>query len=535
MSATAATLFSDLASLVLRLTSTSKRLEKRTLVAAFLRALRREEIAPAVLILTGSIFAESDSRVMNLGYAAIQNVLASLGTGPPSGQPLTLIEVQTQLHAIAEVHGTDSIRRRQSLLQALAGRATLAGREVLVRALSGELRIGLSEGGMLDAIAEASGIPAREVRAAQMFLGDLGRLAETAVFEGGDAIRTVGLQLLSPVKPMLADVAENLADVFVEHGNTTALEFKIDGARVQIHRLDETVRIFSRRLTDVTASLPEIKELARALPSSAFVVEGELFAIDGQGRPLPFQELMRRFRRVHGIEEQQQNWPLALRLFDILYLDGRNLMDAPSVERFAALEKLVPQELLVERRLVTTEAESASFLAEAMAAGHEGVMAKRLDAPYTAGKRGRNWLKIKPADTLDVVVLAAEWGHGRRQGVLSNYWLGVRDGEGWQMIGKTFKGLTDVERLRLMQQLLLNKASEGGGVVHVRPEVVIEITYNDVQRSPTYSSGFALRFARVTRIRNDKGPQDADTYQRVQELFAKQFERKGRVANGSSL
>jgi len=204
-------------------------------------------------------------------------------------------------------------------------------------------------------------------------------------------------------------------------------------------------------------------------------------------------------------------------------------MDLPYRERFATLEKLVPSTLLVERRVVSSKDEIAAFLTQAMDAGHEGLMAKRLDAPYAAGKRGKNWLKIKPADTLDVVVLAAEWGHGRRRGFLSNYWLGVRDGEKWQMIGKTFKGLTDAERLRLMQQLLAVKVSEEPGVVHVKPELVVEVAYNDVQKSPTYSSGFALRFARVTRIRSDKGPQDADTYQRLKALYEKQFERKGRV------
>jgi DNA ligase-1 len=528
MNATAATLFSDLASLVSRLAATSKRLEKRRLVAEFLRTLRREDVAPAVLILTGGIFAESDSRVTNLGYATIQSALASAGEVPPSAPPLTLTEVLKQLYAIAEVHGADSTHKRQALLQALLARATPVEREVLVRALFRELRIGLSEAGMLDAIAEASGVPAPEVRTAQMFLGDVGRVAETAVFEGVESIRAVGLRILSPIKPMLADVSEHLAEVLVEHGGKTTLEYKIDGARVQIHRLEEVVRIFSRRLSDVTASLPEIAELARTLPSRAFVVEGEVFAVDAQGRPLPFQELMRRFGRVHEVEAHQQTLPLALRLFDILHLDGRTLMDASLQERFAALEKLAPPELLVERRLVTTEAETAAFLAQAMEAGHEGLMAKRLNAPYAAGKRGKNWLKIKPADTLDVVVLAAEWGHGRRQGVLSNYWLGVRDGDEWQMIGKTFKGLTDVERLALMQRLLVRKVSEGANVVHVKPELVVEVTYNDVQRSPRYSSGFALRFARVTRIRSDKGPQDADTYQRVQALFARQFERKGR-------
>jgi DNA ligase-1 len=526
--ATAAS-FSDLARVVARLAETSKRLEKRRLIAEFLRTLRREEIAPAVLFLTGSIFAESDGRVLNVGYATVQNARSLALTTPPPTEPLSLLDVQAQLHAIADVHGADATRKRQVLLNGLMARSTPEEREVLLRGLFGEMRIGLNEGGMLDAISEATGIPASDVRSAQMFLGDLGGVAETALFGGVDAIRGVRLRLLFPIKPMLAEVSESPADLLAQHGGRTAIEYKMDGARVQIHRLDDEVRVFSRRLSDITASMPEIVELARGFPSRAFVLEGEVLAVDVRGRPLPFQELMRRFGRVHEIEAHRESIPLQLRLFDVLYLDGRVVMELPYEERFAALEKLVPPRLLVERRIATSTDEIVSFLTEAMQAGNEGLMAKRPDAPYAAGKRGKNWLKIKPADTLDVVVLAAEWGHGRRRGTLSNYWLGVRDGDGWQMIGKTFKGLTDAARLQLMQQLLAVKQSEEPGVVHVKPELVVEVTYNDVQKSPTYNSGFALRFARVTRIRSDKGPQEADTYQRLQELYEKQFERKGRA------
>jgi DNA ligase 1 len=529
MTATAATAFVELAKLVSQVARTSKRVEKRHLISVFLRKLRREEVAPTVLFLTGSIFAESDGRVLNVGYSTLQDVLALAEETPTPTQPLTVLEVQKRLHAISEVHGEDATRRRHELLRELVAESTLEERDVLMRGLFGEMRIGMNEVGMLDAIAEASAIPAPEIRNAQMFLGDLGRLAETALFDGLDAIRAVSLRLLFPIKPMLAGIAETAADALAEHGGKMAVEYKMDGARVQIHRLEDEVRVFSRRLSDVTASLPEIVELIRGIPSRAFVVEGELLAVDGTGRPLPFQELMRRFRRVHEIEAHRESTPLELRLFDVLHLDGAILMDSPYQERFATLEKLVPQNLRVEQRVVTSSDELSAFLTQAMDAGHEGLMAKRLDAPYTAGKRGKNWLKIKPADTLDVVVLAAEWGHGRRRGFLSNYWLGVRDGDRWQMIGKTFKGLTDDERSQLMQQLLSVKVSEEPGVVHVRPEIVVEVAYNDVQKSPTYSSGFALRFARVTRIRSDKAPQDADTYQRLAALYEKQFERKGRA------
>lgn len=523
------TSFLALAEVVAALGKTSKRLEKRRLLAQFLRSLGREEVPAAVLLLTGSVFAESDDRVLNVGFAALQDAIAGLEPPAPGVLPLSLLDVQAQLHAVAEVHGVDSVRKRQTLLSALFAQSTPTERAVLLRSLSGEMRIGLNESGMLDALAEASGIPLSEVRAAQMLVGDLGRVGELALYGGEEAIRAVGVRVLSPIKPMLADLGEDPASVLLEHGGKTAVEYKMDGARVQIHRLGDDVRVFTRRLSDITASVPEIVELARTLPARAFIVEGELLAVDGAGRPLPFQELMRRFRRVHEIEKHRTSIPLQLHLFDVLYLDDTSLLDVPYQERFRALEGLVPPALLVERRIVSSPEDMDALLAEALRAGHEGLMAKRLDAPYAAGKRGKSWLKLKPADTLDVVLLAAEWGHGRRQGTLSNYWLGVRDGDGWQMVGKTFKGLTDAERLQLMEALLPLKTSEAQGVVHVRPQLVVEVTYNDVQKSPTYSSGFALRFARVTRIRTDKGPQDADTYARLQALYEKQFERKGRL------
>jgi len=529
MNAQLATSFSDVANVASVIAGTSKRLEKRRVAAEFLRRLRRDEVAPAVLFLTGSIFAESDGRVLNIGYATIQSALALARETPTPGPRLTLLDVNEQLHAIAEVHGPDSLHNRQRLLNELVARATQLEQEFLLRGLSGEMRIGLNESGMLDAIAEASGIPSEDIRAAQMLLGDLGRIAETALHEGLPAIRAVRLRVLFPLKPMLAEAMEDPAEVLATHGGKTAIEYKMDGARVQIHRLDDEVRIFSRRLSDVTRSLPEIVELARTIPSRSLVMEGEVLAIDSAGRPLPFQELMRRFGRVHEVETHRQTMRLELRLFDLLHLDGKTVMDLPYQDRFAALAMLVPSTLLVERRVTTSSDEIARFLKSAIDSGHEGLVAKRLDAPYTAGKRGKNWLKIKPSDSLDVVLLAAEWGHGRRRGTLSNYWLGVRHGDGWEMIGKTFKGLTDLERVQLMEQLLALKVSEEPGVVHVRPEVVVEVEYNDVQKSPTYSSGFALRFARVKRIRRDKGPLEADTYETLKALYEKQFERKGRA------
>src|SRR3989475_2754585 len=285
-------------------------------------------------------------------------------------------------------------------------------------------------GVMLEGIADASGVDLDSVRTAHMFLGDLGMIAEIALFEGADGLRSRGLRLLAPMKPMLAEMSEDLDEVLAVHGGMTAIEYKLDGARIQIHRKGEAVKIFSRWLSDVPSSLPEIVANAESLPASEFLLEGEIVAVGRDGKPLPFQDLMRRFRRVHGIESAAEEIPLKLYLFDVLHLDGRTLIDAPYRERWEILERLVPPDLLTARRIVQQKKEIESFLQEALVAGHEGLMAKQLESTYSVGKRGKKWFKIKPADHLDLAITAAEWGSGRREGWLSNYWLAVRDDKG---------------------------------------------------------------------------------------------------------
>ena len=528
MSEQAFTSFATVVELVQRLEATSKRLEKRRLIANFLRALSRAEVGPAVLLLVAGIFPESDPKVLNIGFATVRRALEAAGAGGLSPSPLTILDVQQRFEAIAAVKGPESTRTRQQLLEEFFRRASKEEQQVLLKAISGEMRIGVNEGVMIEAIAEASGADPAAVRAGNMYLGDLGKVAAIALFEGNDAVQRLNAELLFPIKPMLAELAPDLDEVLAEHQGVTAVEFKLDGARIQIHRVGEQVRVFTRRLSDVTRSVPEIVEIALRLPASAVILEGEVLAVDEHGRPRPFQELMRRFRRIHQVEDLRKEIPLQLVCFDLLHLNGSNLMAAPYRQRWEALERLVPPSLLVPRIVTSSRAEIEVFLGRALAAGHEGLMAKRLDSPYAVGKRGKNWFKIKPAETLDLVILAAEWGHGRRTGTLSNYWLGIRDGSGWQMIGKTFKGLTDQERADVMKRLLASKSGEEPWIVHVRPTVVVEVAYNEIQRSPRYESGFALRFARITRIREDKAASDADTNQRLKELYAKQFERKGK-------
>jgi len=522
--------FARLADLTRKLEATPKRLEKRALLAEFLRSLRRDEVAPAVHLIVGRIFAESDARALNVGWATLKKAMTGTKQSTLNPHPLTILDVSRAFAQVAEAHGAESTKVRRRILESLLGRASEDEREVLLKNVFGEMRIGVNEGVMLEGIADTAAVDTDAVRTAHMFLGDLGLVAEIARFEGADGLRSRGLRLLAPMKLMLAEMSEDLEEVLKEHGGVTAIEFKLDGARIQIHRRGEAVRIFSRRLSDVTSSLPEIVAIARSLPATEFLLEGEVVAIDHAGKPLPFQDLMRRFRRVHEIAAAAEEIPLRLYLFDLLHVDGRTLIDEPYRLRWELLERLVPPQYLTARRIVRAKEEIESFLKEALEAGHEGLMAKHLESTYSVGKRGKKWFKIKPADHLDLAIVAAEWGSGRREGWLSNYWLAVRDETTgmFQMIGKTFKGLTDAEFEAMTERLRKLATSEERWGFHVRPEVVVEVAHNEIQRSPHYPSGFALRFARIVRIRDDKGPDDVDTYARLKELYAKQFERKGR-------
>jgi DNA ligase-1 len=444
---------------------------------------------------------------------------------------MTILEVQDTFSRMASLSGPGSTTTKRRVLESLLGRASPEEGDVLLRTLFGEMRHGVVEGVMLDAIADASDADVQDVRRANMLLGDIGEVGRIALTEGASGLARVGLRLFTPIKPMLAEMADGLEEAIAEHGGKTALEYKLDGARIQIHKEGDRVRIFSRRLTDVTQSLPDIVEAAGRLEADSALVEGEVVAVDSKGRPLPFQDLMRRFRRVHAVEEQAERIPLELYLFDVPYLNGEILLEAPYESRWAALEGVAPEEHLTPRLVTGRSDEAAAFLEAAIEAGHEGLMAKALDSPYTPGKRGKRWLKIKPVETLDCVIVAAEWGSGRREGWLSNYHLAVYDAEAddYAMIGKTFKGLTDREFTDVTARLRELQTEEIRWGIRVRPEIVVEVAYNEIQRSPHYESGYALRFARITRFREDKGPREADTIERLEALYQKQFERKGRL------
>jgi len=521
--------FSTIADLAAKLGATTKRLEKRRLLAEYLRSIRPDEIPPATLLIVGKIFPEKEQKALNVGWATLRTAVGFTRQSTLVADTLTVLEVQRTFDAIAVTSGKDSVAKRRRLLESLFGRATPPEQEILFKSIFAEIRIGVNEGVLIEALSDAASVKADLVRLAHMFTGDLGRTAAVAVLQGEPGLRALSLRLFTPVKPMMAEMAGDLQEILDEHGGETALEYKFDGARIQIHKRGDEVRVFSRRLTDVTASVPEVVEIAREIPAKEVLVEGEVVGLDSRDRPRPFQDLMRRFRRVHDIEAQRREIPLRLYLFDILYKDGEVLIGRPYRERWGMLASLVQTDLLARRVVARTVAKIESFMKEALDAGHEGLMAKALDSDYAPGKRGKKWFKIKPVETLDCAIVAAEWGHGRRTGTLSNYHLAVRGGpQGeWAMVGKTFKGLTDAERIAVTRRLLELKTSEDRWTVCVRPAIVVEIAYNEIQRSPRHPSGYALRFARIAGIRDDKGPDDADTYERLDALYRRQFDRKG--------
>jgi DNA ligase-1 len=503
----------ELADVSRQVAATNRRLDKIAALAACLRRLVPEEIEIAVGYLSGEIRQSK----LGVGSAAIMGARA---TPVAASSTLTLMDVDNALALIARTSGAGSTTERKRLLGELLVNATEHEQEFLVRLLFGELRQGALEGVMADAIAQAAQIPVREVRRASMLAGGLASVARVALTEGSAGLQKFTLHVFQPVLPMLAQPASDVKDALQQLG-TAALEWKIDGARIQLHKSGDEVRVYSRALNDVTAAVPEIVEHARRLPVRTLILDGETIALQSNGRPQPFQVTMRRFGRRLNVDHMRQELPLSGFFFDCLRSGEQDLIDLPASERFSVLSAACPSELVIPR-LVTADVVSAqAFLDEALARGHEGIMAMSLDAPYEAGGRGSSWLKVKQAHTLDLVILAAEWGTGRRRGWLSNLHLGARDADGgFVMLGKTFKGLTDEMLAWQTEALLALEAKRDEYTVYVRPELVVEIAVNEIQESPQYPGGLALRFARVKRYRTDKHPEDADTIETVRKLFA---------------
>jgi DNA ligase-1 len=506
-----------LVQLVERVRATSRKNEKIDLLAHFLGQTRERETEIAALYLSGTL---AQGRI-GLGWKTIESAMTD---GPAAGEPLSLFDVDDAFSAIAADRGQGSSERRTRRLRAILERADAAQRRFLVELILGELRQGALEGVLQDAIAKAAGLPAADVRQAVMFSGNLGEVCRAALERGASGLSGYTLRLLSPIAPMLASPAENVRDALERLGEG-AFEYKLDGARIQVHKAGGDVRVFTRQLQDVTERVPELLEWARATLPAEVVLEGETIALRPDERPHPFQVTMRRLGRSKDVQAARRDLPLSSFFFDCLFLGGEGpLVTLPYAQRFDRLRTVVPERALLPRIVTNRQDEAEAFLRESLDAGHEGLMAKSLLAPYVAGQRGFHWLKLKSAHTLDLVILAVEWGSGRRQGWLSNLHLGARDPEsgGFVMLGKTFKGLTDAMLRWQTEKLLALEERRDAWTVYVRPELVVEIAFSDVQQSPRYPAGLALRFARVKRYREDKPAGEADTIQTVAEIARRQ-------------
>jgi DNA ligase 1 len=553
--------FARLAQLGEKLEATAKRTELADLLAGLFRELPPEEVPPAVRMTIGQVFPEWDERALNVSWKAVKAVVDDLHDAspaaqeaaggkavdggeyihlllaghrrqPPSPPPLGLLEVYQTFEEIAATTGRGSVARKEGLLRELFGRANAVEAKYLAKIIYQEMRHGVSEGIMLDGIARAAGVKSGLVRRANQMWGDVGEVALVALTQGAAGLKQASVRLFRPLKPMLAQTAEGMAEAFAQLDGPLALEYKLDGARVQIHRRGDEVRIYSRNLADVTGSLPDVAgEVQTRLAAGEAIVEGEAVAVDARGRPLPFQHLMRRFRRKHAIAATLEEVPVQLYLFDALYVNGRSLVDAPYEARWAALAEAAGDLNVVPRLLPATPEEGAAFAEAAHRDGHEGVMAKALGSAYNPGVRGKAWLKLKHVLSLDLVIVAAEWGYGRRHGWLSNYHLAALDPQSgeYHVVGKTFKGLTDAQFQEMTERLLALEQARKGNAVLVQPRVVVEVLFNEIQASRQYPSGLALRFARISRIRDDKSAADADTAQTLQQLYQEQFRYKGQV------
>src|SRR5689334_14043189 len=501
--------FLDLAATSAAVTATSGRKAKIELLADALRRLDPGEIAAGSAFLAG----ELRQRQTGVGYASLRD------RPPPAAEAtLTVGAVDAAIAEISVVAGAGSQARRRDLLGALFGAATADEQRLLIGLFGGELRQGAQAGLLADAIASAAGVPLTAVRRALLLSGDLKQVALAALTGGAPALAEIHLRVGTPLTPMLASSATDVAAALDATGTPATIDMKLDGIRIQVHRSGDDVAVFTRSLDDITARMPAVVEAVRKLPLREAVLDGEAMTLDASGRPRPFQETSSRAATRGG----GQSVVLTPYFFDLLHLDGADLLDEPGRVRWAALADALPSELIVGRTTATTAEEAAAAFAAALAAGQEGVVIKAAEAPYDVGRRGSAWVKVKPRHTLDLVVLAVEWGHGRRKGWLSNLHLGARDPRtgGFVMLGKTFKGLTD-ELLRWQTERFKELAvGDDGWVVRVRPEQVVEVAFDGVQTSPRYPGGVALRFARVLRYREDKTAAEADTIDAVRAIGA---------------
>jgi DNA ligase-1 len=545
-----------------KISSTTKRTEKIDLASELLRKVDSDEIGRAALFLCGKVFAESDQRTLNISWRGLLNTLkqvfgiddftltqayeGDIGEAVAKvfesssesrqsslfSEPLSVMSVAQTLDKIANVQGKGSVKEKQALLTSLFMEASPREARYLVALVLEDMRTGLSEGLLAESIATAFDINPSLVRRAWSFNGNLGAVARLAMEGGPKALHSLSIQVMRGVKPMLASPIQDIETLFETQPGKYSFELKLDGARVQIHKKDNEVRIFSRKLSDVTESLPDIVHVVRErIKISEAVLDGEVLAVDDDGKPFPFQVVMKRFGRSQDVEDAFKNTRLILVLFDVLLIDGVQLVDESYSKRREKLEEIASHDLIVERMVSEDVTSTRAFFEKSKKLGHEGLVAKKLDSPYTPGARGKHWFKIKHVlDTLDLVIVAAEWGHGRRKDWLSDYHLAVydEDSDRFLVVGKTYKGFTDEEFQAITEKLLKLKVATKRHIVRVRPEIVVEVIASEIQDSPTYEAGLALRFARINRVREDKGPIDAATLTELREIYDKQFRFKAR-------
>ncbi len=554
--------FAELARTLDEISAVSGRNAKIELVASFLKEVQQDEMTAAALFLGGRVFSERDLRVLNVSWRGVRQALKQVidftekdfrelydgdageaiaallsadGVIRQSGlvsSSLTIRSVQQGFHEIAEAEGSGSKKRKEAILSQMLREASPREARYIVALVLGDMRVGLSQGLLADGIASAFGIDADFVRRAWSLSGNLGQVAHIAAVGGEAVLAGMKPTVFKPVRPMLATPVDTLAEILENEEIDFSFELKFDGARAQIHKDGEKVRIYSRRMQDVTEGLPDIVTIARQeIRVDKAILDGEVIAIDGNGRPYPFQTVMRRFGRTRDVEQVKEEVSLKLLLFDVILVDEESMIDMPYLQRRDILEEIVTSDVLAETLLTAEPSLAEEFFRRSKELGHEGLMAKRTDSQYVPGVRGKNWFKLKHTlDTLDLVIIGAEWGHGRRSKWLSDYHLAVRNAEtgGFAMIGKTFKGLTDDEFKDMTQRLQSISMGKKGHVEVVRPEIVVEVLASEIQKSPTYESGMALRFARIVNTRLDKGPEDAMTLDELERMYEEQFRYKAR-------
>jgi DNA ligase-1 len=488
----------------------SARLEKIELLAALLSRVPPHELDIAIALLSGTL---------RQGRVGLGGAVLYAKAPEPSPEPhLEIGAVDLALEQIKRVSGSGAGEARARLLAELLARATRDEQAFLVSVIGGELRQGALEGVLVEAVARAARLPAARIRRASMLAGGLIKIGRAAILEGATALDRLEVQPFHPLQPMLADAAPDLGGALDSLGEAV-LEYKLDGARIQVHKADDEVRIYSRSLREVTDAVPEVVDIVRQMQPRSLILDGEVVAFRADGRPHPFQVTMRRFGRRLDVKGLRQSLPLSPSFFDCLYVDGQPVIDEPLSGRAVLLARAAPARVVVPRLVTADVSDADAFLARALAEGHEGLMAKAPASPYAAGRRGQAWLKIKQPHTLDLVILAVEWGSGRRRGTLSNLHVGARDGGGFVMLGKTFKGLTDDMLAWQTKRLLELEVARDRHIVVVRPELVVEIAFDDIQESSQYPGRLALRFARVRRHRPDKAASSADTFEMVQALY----------------